>query len=77
MDEDLRIQAPLEAGVAALLLTLLPGSLYTIVHLSVLSESKHLWSVLLLVSVPALYLSVLKVLTISILVSPMICVTPL
>ena len=61
MDEELRIQAPLESAFAALLLTCLPGLLYLVVHFSVLSEGRHTWSVLLLFSVPTLYLSILKV----------------
>ena len=61
VDEELRIQAPLESAFAALLLTCLPGLLYLVVHFSVLSEGRHTWSVLLLFSVPTLYLSMLKV----------------
>ena len=46
---------------AAIILALLPASLYAVVHWSMLDRWIHAWSFLLLASGPLLFLSVLEV----------------
>lgn len=55
------MQAPAEGLCGALILTLLPASLYAVIHWSLMSHWVHIWSFLLLASTPILFLSILKV----------------
>jgi len=59
--KELQIQGPLEGVCAALILTLLPATLYGVVHWSMMDRWIHAWSFLLLASAPILFLSVLEV----------------
>lgn len=51
------LQGNLDAFLLALLVVFLPASTYIAIHAAVLAHWIHLWSVMLLVSVPLVYLA--------------------
>lgn len=60
---ELMVQAPAEGFCATLILTCLPASLYIVIHWSLMHYWVHVWSIVLLVSAPVLFLSILEVST--------------
>ena len=58
---DWSIQGRLEGCLGALLFGLLPSLLYSVTNLGLAWDLKHVWSLLLLTSAPALMLTTMKV----------------
>lgn len=61
LSKELQVQADIEGVAATLLLVVLPASLYAVLHSSMLAEWVHLWSLMLLASLPVLFLSIVEV----------------
>ena len=59
--DGVRVQAPLEGALAAVLTALLPAATYLAAHARTLGRAEHLWSLLLLACAPALYMVCLEV----------------